>query len=239
MGKFNDNSLNGYFDSKIWHSAVCDNKIKTIDGAKHCLRNKAIYFIGDSTCRQLHLEIVSYLKIPDKVLGPSPSGASPRRAEDPTNNIVTHYKPHGLPMRSSHRLPIYPPVVETLNKINIMNGKDIIIVFHMGPHFALHHPSVIIHQIFQIRRAMQALKKRVPNIKILVKGAVRHKANTENQPSEWPLYRSDLIMRQFFSDIPYIDTWSMTTVQPQKDVHADSWMIRQFLSLIFSHICPS
>jgi len=229
-------SVKGYFDGEVWQSLLCNNKIKTLDAAEHCLRNKTIYFIGDSTSRQLHIELASFLKIPDKLFGKTQFWSNPRKAEDRSRNLVIEYKAHGLPMRNPGPRASHPPVVETLNEITNDN-RDVIVVFNIGPHYVLHHPSVFIQRVTHIKRAIEALRQRIPNVKVFVKGSVRSTSIHTKVPSEWLLYRFDRIVRQILSDVMYIDTWSMSTVQPQKSVHADSWMLRQFLAFLFSHVC--
>jgi len=76
-------------------------------------------------------------------------------------------------------------------------------------------------------------------VKIFVKGDVRHRHVADLVPGEWYVHRLDRILRQFFNDIPFLDTWSMTWVHPQDSVHADRTMLRHFISLFLSHLCTS
>ena len=229
-------SANGYFCGEVWHSFLCNNRIKTLDAAEHCLHNKTIYFIGDSTTRQLHLELTSFFNITDKLSGNPRFRSNPRKAEDRSRNLVFYYKAHGLPIINPGPQTSHPPVVETLNNITNDN-RDIIVILNIGPHFTLQHPNVFVHRIFHIKRAIEALRQRLPNVKILVKDTVRNKYINSQLPGEWLLYRFDRIIRHVLSDVTYIDAWSMTTVQPQKTIHADAEMLRHFLALMFSHVC--
>ena len=229
-------SVSGYFDGKVWHSFLCNNRIKTLDAAQHCFHNKTIYFIGDSTSRQLHVELTSFLNMSDKQFGNPQFYSNPRKAEDRGRNLIIHYKAHGLPFINRGSRTSHPPIVETLSSITNDN-PDIIVVLNIGPHYTLHPPNVFIQRIPHIKRAIESLRQRLPNVKIFVKGSVRNRNTYARQPSEWLLYRLERILLKMLCDVTYIDTWSMTTVQPQETVHADSEMLRHFLALIFSHVC--
>ena len=233
------NEVGGYFEDGLWYLTVCNNSIKTLEAGRSCLRNKIIYFIGDSTVRQWHVELASFLKIRDQTFGPSVSWSVPRTAKDEQNNFIMEYRAHGQPLHNPGNRESRPPIVETLNKITPDDNRETVVVFNVGAHFVLYDPDIFLYRLKAIRRALDSLKKRLPNVKIFVKGNVRNRAIADLIPGEWVLYRLDQILRKYFNDIPYIDTWSMTSVYPQKSVHAGDKMLRHFISLLMSHVCDA
>jgi len=229
--------VGGYFANGLWYSTVCNNSIKTLEAGRSCLRNKIIYFIGDSTVRQWHVELASFLKIRDQTFGPSVSWSIPRTAKDERNNFIMEYRAHGQPLHNPGNRGSRPPIVETLNKITPDDNSETIVVFNLGSHFVLYDPDIFLYRLKAIRRALDSLKKRLPNVKIFIKGNVRNREVSNLIPGEWVIYRLDQILRQYFNDISYIDTWSMSSVHPQKSVHADQTMLRHFIAMFLSQMC--
>ena len=208
------NKVSGYFENGLWHSTVCNNSIKTLEQGKTCLRNKIIHLIGDSTVRQLDVELASFLKIRHQTFGPSMCWSMPRMAKDEQNNFSMKYRAHGHPLHNTGDRESRPPIVETLIKISPNNSRETVVVFNVGAHFVLYDPDIFLYRLKAIRRALDSLKKRLPNVKIFVKGNVANREVSDLVPGEWVLYRLNQIFRQYFNDNPYIDTWSMSSVHP-------------------------
>jgi len=230
---------NGFFESGVWHSTICRNNIKTLESGRSCFRDKTIYFIGDSTVRQWFVELATFLRTSYQKVGRPETWSISRTASDAANNFIMEYRAHGHPLHDPGKRASRPPIAETLSKIHAEDSRDIVVIFNVGAHFVLYDPDFFLDRLAAIRRALNSLKRRIPRVKIFVKGNVRSQDAPFLIPSEWLVYRLDRILRTFFNDITLIDSWSMTTVYPQKSVHADRKLLRHFISLFLSHLCTA
>lgn len=161
-----------------------------------------------------------------------------QNAYDEKNNISIYYRSHGPPLHSPGPRSTRPYITNTLD--NITNGGDgTIVLFTIGLHFELFHPSVFVDRIKRIKHSVVNLISRIPGLKIFVKGFHSHVSKFVC-PSPWLSYRYDFILRNKFRDVDgvtYISIWDAATVLNNENLHPQSQTLKKLLAISFAHVC--
>ena len=230
--------VSGYFAENKWKSLICQSKVPnhSFQHIKTCLRNKIVYFIGDSTTRQFFRYSVRKLFLHD--IGPDKAfiWSQPRVAFD-ENNITMYFRSHGQPLQNPGPPHTRPFVSNTIS--TMVGGNNVFVVFNIGIHFYEINPKTFMHKLKCIRNAIHEHHQKFPDTKFIIKGM-----NVVEPASswEWPMLRYDVILKQYFrsmNNVLFVDMRDLTTVWPLfKDVHPPEKILHQEYLLLLSFICP-
>ena len=232
----NINRVTGYFKNRKWNPLLCSHSLDSIKSLLTPLKNKVVYFFGDSTIRQFFMLVSSKLGM--KIEGPDSkkiwqqpkiARTYPRQA----NNITMYYRAHGPPLRNPGPPNTRPYISDSILGISV-GGQDVLVIFNVGAHFYQHHPSFYIHRIRGIRTAIEEHHKVFPETRFIVRGL-----NVVEHADEWSIYRLNRLLRETFHEMKnvlFLNLWDLTTVWPLDVNHPDKETLVQETLLMFGHV---
>ncbi|KAI2645662.1 NXPE family member 3 [Labeo rohita] len=259
----------GFFFKDVWKSFVCNTQQLTSPQMGSCLKNKIVYLLGDSTTRQWfeYLErnvpgklfrdrtllslfnyVVKYVAIFSSKTSKSlkrmdlhtPRTGGPLMAVELKNNIIVHWKPHGVPLRFTKML--ITDLHYIANDIDeIAGGPHAVVVFTIFAHLVFHPVTFYIHEVAKIRQSVVALLSRAPQTTVIIKSG--NTAGLKNiYQSDWYAMQLNTVMREMFSDIHgviYLDVWQMTSCHYlRENVHPGPVIIANEVKMFLSYVCP-
>ena len=231
-----DDTITGYFQNGLWKSRTCANEFREFSNLQTCLENKVVYFIGDSTIRQFFYLIASKANL--KVDGPDNSviWQQPKIARGYGRNYNTrlYYRAHGPPLQNPGPPNTRPYISDSIIGIPV-GGPNVYVVFNIGAHLVNYHPSIFIHRLKGIKRAIFSHQKKFPQTKFLIRSM-----NVVEWKFEWNIYRFEVILRSVFRNMKnmiYLNFWDMGIVWPLNGYHPPSITLDQQALLMFSYVC--
>uniref|UniRef100_H2YZZ0 NXPE C-terminal domain-containing protein n=1 Tax=Ciona savignyi TaxID=51511 RepID=H2YZZ0_CIOSA len=225
---------NGYMWGGRWVSLTCANTLQSVRDTRNCLKDKVVYFFGDSTIRMYSFLLASQLNL--RFVGPNSNSIwqNPKTLYNLGYNITTYYRAHGPPLQNPGGPETRPYISDSLDGIRVA-GKDTFIIFNIGAHLHKFGPSIFIHRMQGIRDAVLRLLNRFPETRIIYRGL-----SVLSTPLEWYFYRYDVIVRDIFKDIDnfmFLDFWDLTTVVPQNDYHPPPYLTEIKSLVLFDYLC--
>ena len=258
----------GYFSNGQWHSRQCKAHIFSSSAAEgECLRNKVIYFMGDSTIRQWYQKYtpISVFELMWRTLklrvnrpllgrnvfaveGPATDADiwSPRESYDSYYNITFKFSAHGPPLQNGGAPSSMPYIADRLDRIG--SNQKVYVVITIGPHLLLYHPTVYISRLKSIKDAVMRLRKRSPESLVFFKGLGVYTMDDYSGNScclsDWLAYRYDNIARNMMKYVPgliYLDSWDLTASYYDYEnlgLHPPNDLLHIETELFLSFICP-
>nr|XP_055038544.1 NXPE family member 3-like isoform X1 [Misgurnus anguillicaudatus] len=230
----------GFYFKDIWKSFVCNTQEFSPAQMGNCLKNKIVYLFGDSTTRQWF----EYLerKVPGlkRMDLHTPRTGGPLMAVELQNNIIVHWRPHGVPLRFTKML------ITDLHYISndideIAGGAHAVIVITFFAHLVFHPLTFYIHEVAKIRQAVLALLSRAPATTVIIKSGNTGSLKNIFQ-SDWLALQLNTVMKEMFSDINgvvYLDVWQMTSCHYlRENIHPGPVIIANEINMFLSYVCP-
>ncbi|KAK2869832.1 hypothetical protein Q8A67_024224 [Cirrhinus molitorella] len=230
----------GFFFKDVWKSFVCNTQQLNSAQMGNCLKNKIVYLLGDSTTRQWFEYLERNVPGLRRMDLHTPRTGGPLMAVELKNNIIVHWKPHGVPLRFTKMLITdlhYIP-----NDIDeIAGGPHAVVVFTIFAHLVFHPVTFYIHEVAKIRQSVVALLSRAPQTTVIIKSG--NTAGLKNiYQSDWYAMQLNTVMREMFSDIDgviYLDVWQMTSCHYlRENVHPGPVIVANEVKMMLSYVCP-
>ncbi|XP_033646183.1 NXPE family member 1-like [Asterias rubens] len=213
-------AVQGYWLNGKWHSMLCRIPDFPKDMLHKCLRDKKVILHGDSTIGQWYKDFNSYRSLyyfhPERV-GSDIYGRKDMKYE-----------------------------VDVLDKLTTLDCQTYIIVLSPWAHFTVWTSESFIERTALIRNAVLRLRKRCPNILIVIKGP---------HPRHYPHISSHLLFSDFLSKEMigntlrdgfkgtgafYLPLWDMNLAHPAKNsVHMPHAVIVQELNMFLGYVCDN
>ncbi|XP_022094159.1 NXPE family member 3-like [Acanthaster planci] len=238
------NRAAGYYFKDLWKSKVCIARELQLKETIECLRNKHLFFIGDSTIRQWFLYLVSHLgqnMTEYKIWTKEDVIQMHRHAFDKVHNITLDFRFHYYPILGNwlNTTTIYS-AIDLID--SLPGGRDTVLGFTMWAHFTYTNLTYYLSRLEPIRDAMIRLQERsAGKATVIIKSANTGILPYTPEITELLSYDLDQMMRAFFAEIPgvtVIDVWDMT-VSPrgEYDVHPCELVIREEIKMVLNFIC--
>ncbi|KAK7118066.1 hypothetical protein R3I94_021796 [Phoxinus phoxinus] len=231
----------GFYLKDVWKSFVCNTQQFNSSQMGNCLKNKIVYLMGDSTTRQWF----EYLerKVPDlkRMDLHTPRTGGPLMAVELKNNIIVHWRPHGVPLRFTKML------ITDLHYISndideIAGGPHAVFVFTICAHLVFHPLTLYVHEVAKIRQSIVALLSRAPETTVIIKSGNTAGVKDIFQ-SDWYAIQLNTVMQEMFRDIDgviYFDVWQMTSCHYlRENVHPGPVIIANEIDMLLSYLCPA
>ncbi|XP_002733001.2 NXPE family member 4-like [Saccoglossus kowalevskii] len=251
----------GYWLDGHWYSLTCKNsQWSNPSDVQRCLHGKDVYFIGDSTTRELFQIMIEYIGYPVNVtegnwrdIVDPIEGIYDVRGTEELNYVWTLYDiPHDInltfrhhALTFHHEIPIlrFPFETDVIHRMQ-RPACDYVVLVSLWAHFTGWTLDSYTDRLHSIKRALEHLRHRCPDTIILIKGS--HDRGEQNKYSQyWLLFDMIRIMKEVFSDtnVHFIDTWDMNTAYAasfgsKMKLHMPIRAVKQELEYILSHICP-
>ncbi|XP_016340402.1 NXPE family member 3-like [Sinocyclocheilus anshuiensis] len=230
----------GFYLKDIWKSFVCNTQQFNSTRMGDCLKNKIVYLLGDSTTRQWF----EYLEknVPDlkRMDLHTPCTGGPLMAVELKNNIIIHWRPHGVPLRFSKLL------ITNLHYISndideIAGDSHAVVVFTFFAHRVFHPLTFYVHEVAKIRQSVVALLSRAPQTTVIIKSG--NTAGRKNIfQSDWYTMQLNTVMQEMFRDINgviYLDVWQMTSCHYLREsIHPGPVIVANEVKTFLSYVCP-
>ncbi|KAK7118067.1 hypothetical protein R3I94_021797 [Phoxinus phoxinus] len=231
----------GFYLEDVWKSFVCNTQQFNSSQMGNCLKNKIVYLVGDSTTRQWF----EYLErtVPDikRMDLHTHHHLGPLMAVELKNNIIVHWRPHGVPLRFDKML------ITDLHYIGndideLAGGPHAVYVFTIFAHFVFHPITLYVHEVAKIRQSVVALLSRAPETTVIIKSGNTAQIKDIFQ-SDWYAIQLNTVMQEMFRDIDgviYFDVWQMTSCHYlPEDIHPAPLIIANEIDMLLSYICPA
>ena len=235
----------GYFLNNTWINSQCRGP-QNDSYLVQCLKDTTVLLIGDSTLRQFHAGIQQ--KSPCVFVTDSWSASGKHRPVTCFNNTLNFtltWAPHGLPFSTKGTPRQYlKPINAYLNEIN--SGSRYIIVIHTYAHTLSYHSSVFRNIMKRVRQSVEALLKRHPTVKIVIKGPHSWAFEKADYQTMWMIdayakVYQDIIVEEFKAlqdHVMFLDCLDMTIANENNHIHVSANTIEQLIDQMFYHVCP-
>ena len=229
--------VTGFYYRNKWYSLFCKKQTFNSNEMVQILRNKRLYFYGDSTLRQWYDYL--YSTIGTSIVGDAIGGFA-KQSFDQKNNITMTFSFHGFPIRGRLiNVEIFDYIANRLDAV--IGGDDAIIVLTIWAHFTVTNLDFYRQRIETIKRSIVRLLVRYPNTKIFIKSANTREEDAVSM-SNWYAYQLDQLMRETMSNLSsssviLIDAWDMTMGHNCKfSIHPVNNVIRNEIDLFLSYL---
>ncbi|XP_062387654.1 NXPE family member 3-like, partial [Sardina pilchardus] len=226
----------GFYLNDVWTSLVCAARHFSVPDIAPCLRDKDIYFFGDSTIRQWF----SYLNETVPTLNSVNIQTEPLMAVDLQNNVAMHYRTHGLPLHSG-KIPVATLHYMSSEIDGLAGGSRTVVVLNLCAHFTSYPLTYYAYRVWLIRRSVVALLKRAPGTKVIIKTANTGYNKKHLYRSDWLTMQVDRILQEGFRDVGVymVDVWQMTSCHYLEDnLHPFRLIVKNGVDILLSFICP-
>ncbi len=98
----------------------------------------------------------------------TPPKCGPLMTVELKNNIIIHWRPHGVPLRFS-KVPITDLHYISNDIDEIAGGPHAVIVFTFFAHRVFHPITFYVHEVAKIRQSVVALLSRAPQTTVIIK----------------------------------------------------------------------
>lgn len=137
----------------------------------------------------------------------TPRTGGPLMAVEMKNNIIIHWRPHGVPLRFSKML------ITNLHYINddideIAGDSHAVVVFTFAAHRVFHPLTFYVHEVAKIRQSVVALLSRAPQTTVIIKSG-----NTAGRKVHLVTLNPALFSNNIFSLFSYVNVFKR--LQPQ------------------------
>ncbi|XP_016107202.1 NXPE family member 3-like [Sinocyclocheilus grahami] len=229
----------GFYLKDVWTSFVCNTQKFNSSQMGNCLKNKIVYLLGDSTTRQWFEYLERNVPGLKRMDLHTPRTGGPLMAVELKNNIIVHWKPHGVPLRFIKML--ITDLHYIANEIDeIAGGPHAVVVFTIFAHLVFHPITFYIHEVAKIRRSVVALLSRAPQTTVIIKSG--NTAGVKNIfQSDWYVMQLNTVMQEMFRDIGviYLDVWQMTSCHYlRENIHPGPVIIANEVKMFLSYVCP-
>ena len=244
-----DPLTHGYWHNGVWESLVCRTyQWNSRNTTGHCLRNKQVFLLGDSTTRQWYVELMKLLG-EDKKLSGSELEVKKKYVSQFNLTIYWHFHPWtiGLGRKFIDNLKYEVDILDEINTESA-NCSDLVIVLSPWAHFTQWKKSAYVERLELLKYAVQRLMSRcgagsLPFV--VIRGPHSRLSGTKTPPTlldgrDYILYKMNGIMRRTFRGVGahYLDIWDMNMAYPShKTIHMPAKVIRQEVSMMLSYLC--
>ncbi|XP_021325936.2 NXPE family member 3 isoform X1 [Danio rerio] len=231
----------GFYLNDVWKSFVCKTQHFNSAQTGNCLKSKIVYLMGDSTTRQWFENLERKVPGIKRMDLYTPPTGGPLMAVELANNIIVHWRPHGVPLRFT-KMPITDLHYISNDIDGIAGGSHAVIVFTLFAHLVFHPLTFYVHEVAKIRQSVVSLLSRAPETLVIIKSG-----NTAGQKdifqSDWYAMQLNTVMQEMFRDIDgviYFDVWQMTSCHYlPEDIHPAAVIVANEVDMFLSYVCPA
>ncbi|XP_075922336.1 NXPE family member 2-like isoform X1 [Petromyzon marinus] len=233
-------SPSGFFWNGAWNSSYCAmRRFDTPQLVTECLKEKHIYFLGDSTIRQWWEYLVSFTK-GFKYFDVHKRGKQqPKIAFDDENKIILQWNCHGYPF-ITQSLTFSRDVQYIAKQLDdITGGKNTVIGLSLGAHFTAFPLAVFERRMRNIAASVEKLLSQSPDTKVIVKLPNTRDVGIVQLFNNWNTYRLVRITLDVFKhlNVAFVDAWEMTAVVNSLSVHPTTAIVKEQLNVFLSFVC--
>ncbi|XP_078538835.1 NXPE family member 1-like isoform X2 [Lissotriton helveticus] len=230
----------GFFYQDVWHPLLC--KMSRFKGAEvtHCLQERTIHLMGDSTLRQWIYYFPKLVKTL-KFFNLHGIGIHQKKmAVDIDRNLQIIWSRHGHPYVTYYMYRVKGEAYLPRQIDGISGGPYTIVVITLGQHFRLFPIEVFLRRVVNIRKAIERLHIRSPTTKVIIKSENTRELHPDIERfSDFHGYVQYLAVNEIFQDlnVAIIDAWDMTTALATDNAHPPENIIANQIDMFLTFIC--
>ncbi|XP_038050542.1 NXPE family member 3-like [Patiria miniata] len=235
----------GFYYKDSWKSNVCRERSFELPEILECLRNKRLYFYGDSTLRQWMLFLARSLGKTMKLQRARRKSAKiigPLYAIDKVHNITLTFRHHDFPIRNNWLN--FHDVKFTVNELDALpGGPNTVVLFTFWAHFTTNSVDYFANRMGHIQAAVKRLQQRgrSPTPVFFKSANTRADGSKGLALADSFILILDEIMRTIFSDMPnvtIIDAWGMTlSHRTGYRLHPVDLVLREEIKMFLNFLC--
>ncbi|XP_071805586.1 NXPE family member 4-like [Asterias amurensis] len=241
-------AVQGYWLNGTWHSMLCRMPDFPMDVLRKCLHGKTLLLHGDSTTRQWFEEFHKVLPAGERIEKTTnkPGELKPTQSLIVSTNLTIYFYFHpdryGYVTYASKGMEYE---VDVLDKLTTLDCRRYIIVLSPWAHFTLWTRDGFIERMALVRNAVLRLRKRCPDIIIVIKGPhPRHFANyfIRVNFSDFLAKENGYILRDAFEGTGafYLPVWDLNLSHHSRNqLHMPKEVIAQELKMFLGYICDN
>nr|XP_054770403.1 NXPE family member 3-like [Lytechinus pictus] len=235
----------GFYWGTNFHSPDCALQMFDRSQATSLLKNKTVYFFGDSTIRQLfefYTKLFNLKTSPKSKRNPK-WYVGPTRAIDKKNNISLYFQFHGHPIGRATWANV-STIQYIANLIDrVKGGENTVLVLTLWAHFASFPPWYYDARVEDMLMSVRRLHERSPRTLVVWKSAntrEHKKFDHYIKNSDWTARDLDRRMRNkvfAHENLGFMDAWDMTNAQFEKDfVHPKGPHVQNLSNKLLSYV---
>ncbi|XP_054769811.2 NXPE family member 3-like [Lytechinus pictus] len=237
--------VSGYYSKNIWYNPSCRFHTYALEEMRSCVSRKKLYFLGDSTIRQL---FEFYLNRLGPGLQKTPPGPEPRwhvgptRALDQIFNISMMFRFHAFPIGRNAWATV-GDIHYIANELDsIVADENTVVVISLWAHFTQQPEWFFVQRMRTIMAAVARLQQRSTSTLVVFKGANTREHTHVNHRlyhSDWLARRMEYIIRSEISgNVAFMDSWSMSYSQLIADnVHPGGSHVENLSNQLLTFMC--
>ena len=225
----------GYWLKGEWISLYCKNSYLSLSQIGGCLRNKKVYFLGDSTLLQWHTYLVDIFNAEKYTWGHLVKSF----------NITLKFNFHKITIHRSwtNWEGQYRYEADVID--GIRHDCNFIVILGPAFHYAQWSKDALIERLVHLRAAIFRLHERCPNVPVIIKTPhpyyqAWHGELISIATSDYLVFEIRRLILQIFdeTDVFVVDAWDMNLAYPaQNVVHMPEGAVQAELSMFLSYTC--
>ncbi|XP_078681399.1 NXPE family member 3-like [Branchiostoma floridae x Branchiostoma belcheri] len=234
----------GYWFNGTWYSLKCRARtFPTSHSVLRCLKNKSVFFYGDSTTKQLWKFLAEFLNLETTGSVIYHTAAVNQEFNTKLEFTFQHFprnvrdkEKKWLHFRSLHY------VAEEIDEI--IGGPNVVVVLGLWGHYTAEPIKTFRSRLYGIRYAIERLHSRYPETKVIWRTSNTRQQNQLShflENSDWYAYQLLTEVKKIMQglNIAIMDVWEMTSCMWHDPImHVPKDIVRNMVDLILSYICP-
>jgi len=235
---------NGYHLNGRWHFLTCKSTFNpTVDNYKRCLKDRTLYFLGDSTVRQYGTYLLSQVM---------KSGANLMQMKGqqlvyhPNTTIskfnisvrfIKHAMPFHYPRLKPNQIRSLLTELRLLAQSNIP-GERIIVMANIFAHFQAFRFNIFKDRIDHLAMGIAMLKSQKPKARVLIRGPHLYMGVDARTYMIYKEMTVDTFTRYHLIDkVIFLDVWSISIAYDKVKIHPEGDALEDQMTQFMSYIC--
>ena len=231
----------GYWLNGEWISLYCKNRYLSPSHIGSCLKNKKVYFLGDSTLLLWHKNLADILDAE----GPAWNSV----AKSFNISLIFNFHKHTVHKASSAKRWEGKPgqFVYEVDVIDRISHGDCNFVVLLGPgfHFVQWSKDALVERLVHLRSAIFRLHENCPKVPVIIKTPHPYYEKSYGELlnislSDYLVFEIRRLILQIFNetDVFVVDAWDLNLAYPARNVvHMPKGAIDAEVSMFLSYTC--
>ncbi len=235
----------GFYFNDTWVSLNRPTLVPNRQNFIQCIKDKTLYFLGDSTLRQWFLYIIEeieQIKFNKTITKNNRFAIGMDNWNSATYKIAMKYHHHGFP--SVAKWASTKDVHYIANMIDSLpyDRPQTVYFLSIWAHFTVTDLNFFRGRLRSIKRALTRLHRRNPTAVIIVKGANTREYDILLSYNNWYQDQLNSVLIEEFTglhNVFIVDVWPMTLGHYSSwKIHPVDVVVKNELALALPHVCP-
>ncbi|XP_033737959.1 LOW QUALITY PROTEIN: NXPE family member 4-like [Pecten maximus] len=234
----------GFYYNNNWVNINCTNQYKqTPSQYAKCLAGRHLVLIGDSNIRSYLEFFTKFLHLNITIGNPADHAPGLVFGYNSARSISATWRPHGVPYFAAfpyNKNVSHSHIIDS-RPLNMESDNRTIVVIHLWAHFLAIPIHIVEERIRDVRKAVERLLTRAPNVTVVIKGPQSHLENQIYLQVDFKRVSFEQIWRHEFKhlrkEVIYLDYWDITTGSLSKHLHPSRTVLKDMINTFINHVC--